>query len=125
MAKNRNRDAATEETAPVSRFNLSKKKIGKPEMVVVTIQLTAQQDAHLSRVAKEHETTRAELVRQSVFFCLAELGSPFSDTLDEETLAVLEQKREKREARRAARLANAANDSDESVDDTDSEDEDS
>lgn len=120
MAK-KNRDVVEQE-APASRFQISKKKVGKPEMVVVTIQLTAEQDAHLSKVAKEHETTRAEMVRQSVFFCLAELGQPFSNNLDEETLAVLEQKREKREARRAARAANAS-DTEESVEESDSDEE--
>jgi len=108
MAK-RNREEV-EQTG--GRFQISKQKIGKPKLVMVTFQLTELQEAHLNRVAEQAETSRAELCKQAVAFVLEDMGAPLPQDgqADEELLAALEARREKRAARAAAR---AGNDSDE------------
>lgn len=57
-------------------FKISKRKFNKPEMMITAISLTKKQTNHLTSVAKEQGTTRAEFCRQAVAFCLEQLGAP-------------------------------------------------
>lgn len=86
-------------------FRVSKTKVGKPTLVTVTFQLPEIQEAHLAFVANENETTRAELCKQAVAFCLDSMGVPFPDAgdVDDELRDKLRQRREAR-AERAERL---------------------
>lgn len=104
----------SEETETVGRFTISKQKIGKPKMVMVTFQLTELQEAHLNSVAKGAGTSRAELCKQAVAFVLEDMGKPLPQDgdADDDLIAALEARREQR-AERAARRAANAGDSDE------------
>lgn len=87
-------------------FSISSVKVGKQKLITVTFQLTEVQDAHLSAIATENGTTRAEFCKQAVHYCLNDMGHPFPDAgeeLSESVQQALETKREKREARAAAR----------------------
>ena len=102
MAK-KNRSEEAEQTGG---FRISKTKVGKVKLVTVTFQLNELEEAHLASVAADNETTRAELCKQSVRYCLADMGFPFPDAsdVDDELREKLRARREQRQER-AERLA--------------------
>ena len=95
-------------------FRISKTRVGKPTLVTVTFQLSELQEAHLASVATINETTRAELCKQCVAYCLNDMGVPFPDAgdVDDELREKLAARREQRAAR-AERLMAGKRDSDE------------
>lgn len=109
MAKKNRSD---EETVTAGRFQLSKTKIGKPTMIMVTFQLTELQEAHLNSVAKGAGTSRAELCKQAVAFVLEDMGQPLPQDgqADEELQEALEARRAARAERAERRQANQSDD---------------
>tara|TARA_R110000751_G_scaffold300963_1_gene413052 strand:- start:34815 stop:35138 length:324 start_codon:yes stop_codon:yes gene_type:complete len=87
-------DSEVEETP--KGFQVSKTKVGKPTLVTVTFQLTELQECHLDNVAKENETSRAELCKQAVAHCLTAMEQPFPEVADEEMQEKLEERRSER-----------------------------
>jgi len=61
------------------RFRVSKTKMGRPELVTVTFQLTDYQETHLYNVAKDEGTSRAEFAKQCVSYCLKQMEKPFPE----------------------------------------------
>ena len=94
MAKKNRSSGAAESTG----FSVSKTKVGKPTLVTVTCQLTEMQECHLDLVAKDNETSRAELCKQAVAHCLNEMGVPFPDVADDELKEAMEARRAERKA---------------------------
>ena len=92
MAKRKNRSSDEGEEAQTG-FQVSKTRVGKPTLVTVTFQLTELQECHLDSVAKENETSRAELCKQAVSHCLNEMNAPFPEVADEEMQEALEARR--------------------------------
>lgn len=106
MAK-KNRSSEPEVDEDDGGFRISKTRVGKQKMVIVTMQLTELQDAHLAMVAADNETTRAEFVKQATNYALIKMGKPFPDAgeVDEELEEALKARREKRKARALARAS--------------------
>jgi len=79
MAKRKRKTEEEVEEVEVdeNEFDISKTRMGKPELVVTAVNFTAEQNEHLADVCKDKETSRAEFVRQAVSFCLKKLGRPF------------------------------------------------
>lgn len=105
MAK-KNREVEDQDTKNPGGFKISSRKIGKQKMVLVTMQLTEVQDAHLAMVARENGTTRAEFVKQATAYALTQLKRPLpeaGEAITEELETALEERREKRRLRREAR----------------------
>lgn len=102
----------SEESETVGRFQLSKTKIGKPTMIMVTFQLTELQEAHLNRVAKDAGTSRAELCKQAVAFVLDDMGQslPQDGQADEALQEALQARRTARAERAERRAANQSED---------------
>lgn len=78
--KRKNRDSEGSATATDGGdggFAISKKRMGKPTLVVTAVNFTKEQTDHLNAVCESNETSRAEFVRQAVDFCLESMGQPF------------------------------------------------
>jgi hypothetical protein len=71
-----NADSDPEESEDDGEFRIVKGRVDKPKQIVTALNFTEAQTKHINSIAKEHGTSRANFVRQTVLYALKRMGRP-------------------------------------------------